>query len=91
MALRPLNQIAASILTAWGPTCRNTLTNRPYQTFNLPYVDAMLTLRTIKESFGLDDGEDIVIRFLHNAASWRGDTARSIKAELNEHLKQLQS
>lgn len=89
MPLRPLNQIAASILVNWGPTARSPKA-APYQLYCLPYVDAMLNLRRISDYYGLDDAEDIILRFLSNAASWRGDFARSIKAELNTHLKEKQ-
>lgn len=90
MALRPLNRIAADILNSWGTQALNPKKRTAYQTYSMPYVQAMLDLRQISDYYGLDDGEDIIIRFLSNAAAWRGDTARSIKAELNAHLKEKQ-
>ena len=85
--LRPLHKIAADILVAWGPKCRS-LGAPTYVQFSLPYVDAMLELQSITDTYGLDDAEGIVLRFLTNAASWRGDKARQIKSELNAHLEE---
>lgn len=84
---RPLNKIAAEILTEWRPlmAVKNPKT---FVIFAKPYVEAMLDLRKISDTYGLEDGEDIVLRFLVNSANWRGDTARRIKAELNAHLKE---
>lgn len=87
MPLRPLNKIAAAILADWG-VVSHTPKAKPYQIFAMPYVQAMLDLQKTTDMYGVDDGEDIVLRFLTNAASWRGDTARLIKAELNLHLEQ---
>lgn len=47
-----------------------------------PYLEAMLTMKTIDEEYGFDSGESIVRYFLSNASGYRGETARKIKAEL---------
>jgi len=47
-----------------------------------PYLCAMQTMGDIRESYGYDSGESIVLYFLSNATSWKGETARRIKAEL---------
>lgn len=52
-----------------------------------PYLDAMECLQTITDYYGDDSGKSIVQYFLANAQSWRGDTARTVKAKLNEILK----
>lgn len=54
----------------------------------LPYYHAMLTMRSVGEKYGLDDGTDVVNRFLVNAATWRGDTARRVKARLKQMVKE---
>ena len=81
--MRNLNTIAAEIHTSWR--------QRPPSSFTLahamPYLEAMKEIRTVKDTYGLETGDDIVMRFLVNAAYWRGDDARRLKAELNEHLK----
>jgi thiamine biosynthesis protein ThiC len=53
----------------------------------VPYLQAMGRLDKITDQLGWDDGTDIVIRFLSNARTWRGDTARRVKAELKAMLK----
>lgn len=53
------------------------------------YVEAMLTMETVLDKYMLEDGDDIVIRFLSNAVTWRGVTARAVKLELNNRLKRL--
>jgi len=52
-----------------------------------PYLDAMLSLETINQPYGLDSGKSIVLYFLANAGSWRGEKARAIKAELKAMVK----
>lgn len=51
-----------------------------------PYLDAMQSLDSVDDRFGHDDGRSIVRYFLSNATSWRGDTARAVKAELKTRL-----
>jgi hypothetical protein len=51
------------------------------------YSDAMQYLNTIDDKYGLDSGKEIVLRFLANAGTWRGETARNIKKELNAMVK----
>lgn len=74
--VRPLHVIADEVATAWKD---------PYFAAR-PLIAAMRALRTINESYGLDDGEEIVIRFLSNASSFTGPTARALKEELKAHL-----
>jgi len=52
-----------------------------------PYLDAMLCLRTLDDKYGLEYADMVVLYFLNNATSWRGDDARRIKAELNGMIK----
>lgn len=47
-----------------------------------PYLDAMHSLNSIRDSYFFDSGKSVVLYFLANANSWRGDDARRIKAEL---------
>lgn len=73
---RPIYQIAQEIKRDW---------RKPY--FGaVPYLEAMLELRTPQDNYGQDSGWSIVLYFLANAATWRGDTARRIKAELRAML-----
>jgi hypothetical protein len=50
----------------------------------VPYLQAMSTLNDITENFLDDSAKSIVLYFLANANTWRGETARTIKAELKE-------
>lgn len=53
----------------------------------VPYLDAMHSLESIDDKFGYDDGKEIVLYFLSNANTWRGPTAREVKAELKKRCK----
>lgn len=47
-----------------------------------PYVSAMHEMETIDENYYCDSGKSIILYFLSNAQSWRGETAKAIKQEL---------
>lgn len=53
----------------------------------VPYLDAMRSLDSIEDAYGYDDGATVVIYFLSNAQTWRGETAKLVKAELKRRLK----
>ena len=71
---RPLYKIAAEIRQSWK-------TINPYA---LEYLNAMASLDSINDGYYFDSGKSIVLYFLSNASSWRGEDARRIKAELKE-------
>ena len=48
----------------------------------MPYIQAMRSLGTVEDSYGADSADTIVRYFLANAGTWRGETARRVKAEL---------
>jgi hypothetical protein len=74
---RPLYMIAAEIRKDW---------TRPY--FGaVPYLSAMSTLSDIRDNYIYDDGKSVVLYFLSNATTWRGETARRVKAELKAMCK----
>jgi hypothetical protein len=52
-----------------------------------PYLNALSYLTSIKDNYGADEGRFIVAYFLSNAATWKGDVAREVKAELQKRLK----
>lgn len=75
--MRSLSAIARDIRADW-------------QTVNYaakPYLDAMATLESIDNNYMFDSGRSIVLYFLANASSWRGDKARAIKSELKAMTK----
>ena len=47
-----------------------------------PYLEAMSCLESINDNYYEDSARSIVAYFLANAGSFRGDVAKSIKAEL---------
>lgn len=49
-----------------------------------PYLKSMFHMDQIGDDYYMDEGRDVVLRFLANAQSWRGETAKRIKAELKE-------
>ena len=69
---RPLNEIAREIRKYWE--------NVNYAA--KPYLEAMLSLHSINDKYGYDDGKSIVLYFLSNASGFRGEHAKRIKAEL---------
>jgi hypothetical protein len=73
---RPLRDIAAEIRADW---------TRVYFGAE-PYLDAMGALDKITDTYYFDRGDDVVIYFLANAGTWRGETARRVKAELKGML-----
>ena len=52
-----------------------------------PYLAAMSQMESINDNYMFDSGKTIVLYFLGNASSWRGETARRIKAELKKMAK----
>lgn len=78
--LRPIGEIAAEIEADW---------RKPY--FGaIPYIEAMRMMGSATDlataSFADDPADEVVIRFLSNAQTWRGQVARLIKAELRDAL-----
>ena len=69
---RPLYEIASEIRKDWSPV--NFAAK--------PYLDAMRELSSINDDYYEDSAHSVVLYFLSNAASWRGENARRIKAEL---------
>lgn len=73
---RPLYMIAREIERTWP---------NPY--FGaVPYIHAMGGCSHITDSYGYDSARDVVLYFLLNAKTWRGEDARRIKAELKGML-----
>jgi hypothetical protein len=75
---RPIHEIADEIGRNWKNVYFGAV----------PYLNAMQYLESITDKFGEDDADEVIIYFLSNAKTWRGDVARRVKAELNGMLKQ---
>jgi hypothetical protein len=74
---RSIAEIAREINIDWKPVDINAR----------PYLSAMYSLHDIDDNYGMDEGRTVVAYFLSNANKWRGEKAKSIKAELNKMLK----
>lgn len=74
---RPLYEIANEIKKDWKNVYFGAV----------PYLNAMETLSNINDNYGYDTGKSIVLYFLSNATTWRGDTAKRIKNELKQISK----
>ena len=76
MQNRQINEIAAEIKSDWKKVYFGAV----------PYLDAMQSINSIDENYGLDNAKTIVIYFLSNATTWRGENARRIKKELKDMI-----
>ena len=74
---RPIYQIAKEIKTDWK--------NVNYAA--KPYLDAMYSINNITDMYGSDSAKSVVLYFLSNASSWKGEKAKEIKKELNQMVK----
>ena len=74
---RPISDIARDISRAW-----------PKPNFAAaPYLDAMHSLNSVHDAYGYDSGKSVVLYFLSNAATFKGEAAKALKAELKAALK----
>ena len=75
--LRPLSTIAREVFNDW----------KKVNYAAKPYLEAMFSLNSIDDKYGMDDARSVVAYFLSNASTWRGPKAKEIKAELKAMLK----
>lgn len=74
--VRSLHDIAQEIVNDWEPYFGA-----------VPYLQAMFALDKITDSYYQEPADMIIRYFLSNAKTWRGETARRIKAELKAMVK----
>ena len=72
--MRMLRDIAKEIKQDW----------KNVSVYARPYLDAMEGLSTVNENYIAEDGRTVVLYFLANAGSWRGEVARRVKQELKK-------
>jgi hypothetical protein len=72
---RSLSEICRDIRNDWG--------SKMYFGAK-PYFQAMQTMNNVSDSYGMDSGKSIVLYFLSNASTWRGEVAKKCKAELKQ-------
>lgn len=75
---RPIRLIAEEIKQVWSKIGKGVYFGA------VPYLEAMETLDDITDDYYFDSGTEMVIYFLANANTWRGETARRVKAELKK-------
>lgn len=75
--MRKLSEIAKEIRSDW----------KKVNYAAKPYLAAMESLSSINDNYGADTAKSVVLYFLSNAASWRGETAKRIKLELKAMAK----
>lgn len=75
--VRPIYEIAGEIRRHWKKVYFGAV----------PYLDAMSTLDSITDSYGQDSAKSIIIYFLSNATTFKGEDARRLKAELKKVAK----
>jgi len=74
--MRPIYEIANEIRADW---------KKPY--FGaVPYLEALETLKSASDSYYYDSGKSVILYFLANASTWRGDVAKRVKAELKQTI-----
>ena len=79
--MRPIFEIAREIRSNWSKQ------GKGINYAAKPYLDAMADLNSITDNYMYDSGKSVVLYFLCNATSWKGETARRIKAELKGMCK----
>ena len=80
---KQISEIAYLIRKDWKANAKNGINYAAK-----PYLDAMDDLASINDKYFYDSGREIVMYFLANAQSYRGEQAKLIKAELNRRLKE---
>jgi hypothetical protein len=72
-----VSEIARAIARDWK-------TINPYAS---EYLNAMLSIENVEETYYADSAKSVVMYFLANAGSYRGDSARAYKALLKAMVK----
>lgn len=75
--MRTISEIATEIKSDWNKVYFGAV----------PYLNAMQELETIDDNYGMDSADSIIRYFLCNAKTWKGETAKRVKAELNNLIK----
>lgn len=76
--MRTISTIAYDIRREWGAKVNFAAK---------PYLSAMMGFDSIDERYGFDSARSVVLYFLGNASSFKGEKAKQLKQELKDHLK----
>lgn len=74
---RPLYEIAREVRKDWKKVNYGAV----------PYLDAMSSMESANDNYGADSGKSVVLYFLSNATTWRGEVAKRVKLELKSLVK----
>ena len=77
MQARPIRDIAREVIADWKKVYFGAV----------PYLEAMRSLDKVSDMYFCDTASSVVAYFLANASTWRGETAKRVKAELKAMLK----
>lgn len=77
---RPIREIAAEIKADFHAK------GKPVYWSAAPYVQAMFSLETMQDHFYEDDAASVLTYAVSNLSTWRGETAKRVKAEINAAL-----
>lgn len=72
ISTRPICEVAREIQKEW--------TNVNFAA--APYLSAMFSLNSINDNYLMDSAKSIILYFLCNASSFRGESAKRLKKEL---------
>jgi hypothetical protein len=75
---RQIYEIANEIISDWQNPSPHAI----------PYIRALKQLTDMNSQFGSESAASVILYFLSNASSWKGEVARRIKSELNLMCKQ---
>ena len=78
---RPLKDIAVEI--------EKDIWAKDWAYYALPYVKALKEVESINDRYYDDSAKSVVLYLLSNLTYWRGEKARTIKAELKELLREV--
>jgi hypothetical protein len=87
---RTFSEIAQEVMNLWKAKYGKYSRNLPWSLqCAIPYLQAMLECDTTDKDaqYYAETVESVVVYFLANITSWRGDDAKRIKAELKSMLK----
>lgn len=74
---RPIHVIASEIRKDW----------KKIHFGAQPYLEAMEVINSINDRYYFDTAKSIVIYFLANSTTWKGEKAKEIKKELKKLIK----
>ena len=75
--MRNLSEIAREIRADWKKVYFGAV----------PYLEAMASINHPEDPYYADNGKTIIVYFLANAGTWRGETAKRVKTELKAMAK----